>query len=264
MRARFATGLVLGTINVVACTRQDGVARPLFSVSDRAAASYQSAALTFRTPGFQPSGLAYDGAILYVSDEGGYRTVYKLNPTTGAVLGSFPQGPNPNDIVYDWHGHLFVSDIGSRVYEITTDGIAVNSFALPFRGGAIAFDGTNLYITDFDGYSVLVTDRLGTTVRQFDLPGIRPEGMVFDHHSRHLWVIDEFNSKITELTTEGHVIRQCDGPQSPGIQGIGGLTMVGSTLYIAEVTDPDPFDNVQVPGTIYVVNPRTLPCSPAF
>ena len=76
--------------------------------------------------------------------------------------------------MYDGAGRLFVSDIedaaGSpgRVYEIDVAGTTIiNSFASPFRGGAIAFDGTHLYIGDTDSQQILVTTRFGVEVRTF-------------------------------------------------------------------------------------------------
>ena len=225
---------------------------------------------TIPAPGFQPSGLAYDGTFLYVSELSGFRTIYKLNPTTGAVLGSFlapsPAGfdgnGNPNDLVADGAGRLFVSDIGNIVYEIDATGTTIfNSFSLPFRGGAIAFDGTNLYIGDFDSSQVEVTDRFGNFIRTFD-SGLRPAGMVFDPATGHLWVISEFDEKVSEITTNGGLIRSCDGPRNPGVQGLGGVTRVGSKLYIAEVSDPDPFTPPDIPGTIFIVDPGTLTCNP--
>lgn len=200
----------------------------------------------------------------------GFRTIYKLNPTTGAVLGSFlapsPAGfdgnGNPNDLVADGTGRLFVSDIGNIVYEIDDTGTTIfNSFSLPFRGGAIAFDGTNLYIGDFDSSLVQVTDRFGNFIRSFD-SGLRPAGMVFDPTTGHLWVISEFDEKVSEITTNGELIRSCDGPRDPGVQGLGGVTRVGSKLYIAEVSDPDPFTLPDIPGTIFIVDPGTLTCNP--
>lgn len=225
---------------------------------------------TIPAPGFQPSGLAYDGTFLYVSELSGFRTIYKLNPTTGAVLGSFlapsPAGfdgnGNPSDLVADGAGRLFVSDIGNIVYEIDDTGTTIfNSFSLPFRGGAIAFDGTNLYIGDFDSSQVRVTDRFGSFIGTFD-SGLRPAGMVFDPAIGHLWVISEFDEKVSEITTNGELIRSCDGPRDPGVQGLGSVTKVGSELYIAEVSDPDPFTLPDIPGTIFIVDPGTLTCNP--
>jgi uncharacterized repeat protein (TIGR01451 family) len=170
-------------------------------------------------------------------------------------------------MVFDGAGRLFVSDSGDFgagiVYEIDTAGTKIfNSFSLPFRGGAAAFDGTNLYVGDSDSSQVRVTDRSGMLNRTFD-SHLRPAGIVFDPASGHLWVISSFDKKISEITTNGDLIRSCDGPRNPGVQGIGGLTMVGSKLYLSEVSDPDPFIPPEVPGTIYIVDPKVLMCSPS-
>ena len=115
---------------------------------------HATAQSSFPAPGFQPSGLAFDGTFLYVSEQSGFRTIFKLDPQSGAVRGSFlapsPAGldgrGNPNDMVFDGAGRLFVSDIGGIVYEIDTAGTTIfNSFSLPFRGGAIAFDGARTW-----------------------------------------------------------------------------------------------------------------------
>ena len=59
-----------------------------------------------------PSGLAFDGTSLYVSTIGGARDVYRLDPFTGAILGTIPLGGDPRDLVFDGAGHLFASDVG--------------------------------------------------------------------------------------------------------------------------------------------------------
>lgn len=240
-----------------------------------AIALFAAAQTTIPAPGFQPSGLAYDGTNLYVSELSGFRTIFKVNPQTGEVLASFlaPSATgldgrgNPSDMVFDTPtGHLFISDIGNfgagNVYEIDTMGTDIfSSFTIPFRGGAIASDGTNLYIGDFDSGKVLVSDRSGNPFRTLST-ALRPAGMVFDARSNLLWVISEFTKKLSQITTNGALIRSCDGPRNPGIQGLGAVTLVGPMLYIAEVSDPDPFNPPDIPGTIYVVDPSTLTCEP--
>ena len=233
-------------------------------------AGQSMAQTTIPAPGFQPSGLAFDGTFLYVSELSGVRTIFKLDPSTGAVLGSFlsPSATgldgagNPNGLVFDGIDRLFVTDIAGIVYEIDTEGTTIfNTFSLPFRGGAIAFDGVNLYISDFDESSVLVTDRSGTPVRTFDSQ-LRPAGMSHDASTGHLWVVSEFDEKIAEITTDGELVRSCGGPREPGIQGLGGVAWVHSMLYIAEVSDPDPFTPPNIPGTIFAIDPSMLPCMP--
>ncbi len=222
---------------------------------------------TIPAPGFQPTGLAFDGTSLYVSEQSGARPIFRLDPTTGTVISSFSYSAltargGPNGMVFDGTGRLFVTEIsGGVVFEMDVAGTTLfNSFSLPFRGGAIAFDGTNLYISNFDVAEILVTDRSGTPVRTF-VTG-RAAGMTFDPATGHLWVISPFDKKISEITTQGVLIRQCDGPREPGVQGLGGVTLVGSKLYIAEVSDPDPFNPPNIPGTIFIVDPRTLTCDP--
>jgi hypothetical protein len=234
-----------------------------------------ASALTFvsnsnamRTPGYQPSGLAYDGTYLYVSEDSGFRRIYKLDPQTGTVKGSFlapsPTGfdgnGNPNGLAYDGNnGHLFVIDVGTDsgggiVYEIDTSGTTLyHSFNIPFRGGAIAFDGTYIYVSDFDSSTIRVVTRNGDFVREFDAPSIRPADMVFDPTTGYLFVIDELNTMVSKMTTSGGLLCQVDGPRNPGVQGLGGITIADSRLYIAEVSDPDPYNPPEIPGTIYIV-----------
>jgi len=143
-------------------------------------------------PGYQPTGLAYDGIndVLYVAENSGLRTIYKIAPDTGVVIDSFLAPSlsgmdgrgNSNDLAYDGNGHLFVSDIGSGssgvVFEVdlaASGGPAIVShFNLPFRGGAIAFDGTNLYISDLDSSTILITDRTFTTICAYWHPFKQP------------------------------------------------------------------------------------------
>jgi hypothetical protein len=237
--------------------------------------SHSSAVTTIPCPDFQPSGLAYDGTFLYDAENDLFRTIYKLNPTNGAVQGSFLAPSvtgldgkgNPSDMVFDG-SHLFVTDIGGnsgpvgKVFEIDTNGTTIfNTFGLPFRGGAIAFDGTNLFIGDFDSPTVIVTTRSGTQLRSFN-NGLRPAGMVFNPAGR-IWVISEFDANVSEINpADGKVLRTCVGPRVPAAQGLGGLTMVGSNLYMSNVQDPNPGGpGPHINGIIYIVDPSTLTCT---
>jgi DNA-binding beta-propeller fold protein YncE len=226
---------------------------------------------SFPAPGFQTSGLAYDEIFVYVAELSGPRLVFTLDPATGDVLGSF-QSPsptgldgrgNPSDMVADGSGFLFVTDIGVQgagiVYEIDSAGTTiVNSLPLPFRGGAIAFDGAKLYVADFDSDQILVMDPSGTPLDTLAI-GLRPAGMVFDPAANLLWVISQFDTLISQVTLDGRKIRSCLGPRQPGPQGLGAITKVGSKLYIGEAGHPD---SPEVPGTIFIVDPSTLDCSP--
>ena len=83
-----------------------GVALAVFTLCGQAAAQ-----ATIPAPGFQPSGLAFDGTFLYVLELSGVRTIFKLDPQTGACLDSFVLGNNPDGLAFDGSSRLFVSDI---------------------------------------------------------------------------------------------------------------------------------------------------------
>lgn len=230
-------------------------------------ASQAIAQTTIPAPGYQPSGLAFDGTFLYVAELSGPRNIFKVDPSTGDVINYFPSpsasgflgGGNPKGLAYYGQtNRFFVVDIAGMVYEIDTDGTTIfHSFSLPFRGGSIAFDGTNLYIGNFDGGEILVTDRSGNQIKTIHSP-YRPTGMCYDVLTGHLWLISVFDNQITEITTDGEFVRSGDSPRNPGNQGLGGITWVHSKLYIAEVSDPDPFTPPNIPGTIFIIDRNAL------
>jgi hypothetical protein len=88
--------------------------------------------------------------------------------------------------------------------------------------------------------------------------------MAFDPTSGNLWVVDQFGDIVTEMTTGGEMVRTCTGPRQPGPQGLGSIAVVGSDLYIGQCLDPDASVPPDIPGTIFVVAPSSLPCNPSF
>ncbi len=215
-------------------------------------------------PGYQTSGLAFDEKFVYATELSGTRTIFVLDPDTGEIVRTFKApASGPSDIVADGLGSLFISDLGKpgdgMLYEVdATDYRTLNAFPLPFRGGALAYDGTHVYVGDLDTDQVLVMDREGEQVRAFHT-GLRPAGMVYDWDLKLLWVISELDEKISQVTLDGQVLRTCAGPREPGSQGLGAITMIGPDLYIAEAVDPE---RREVTGTIYAVDPSALECNP--
>lgn len=84
--------------------------------------------------------------------------------------------------------------------------------------------------------------------------------MVFDSSTAYLWVVDLFVvNKMSEITTNGEVVRNCDIPYTPGPFGLGGLAIVGSKFYISEPLNPaSPGDGT----TIHVLERNSLICNP--
>jgi hypothetical protein len=202
------------------------------------------------------SGLAFDGSMLYLSTESGFRDTYKIDPTSVGVVGVIPTGGNPDDVTFDGTSLLF-SDLGGFVARRAVDGTPGSTFALPFRGGGIAFDGTHIYVGNADANQMLVTDVSGTPLHMVST-AVRTEGMVFDPGSGQLWVVTPFDSKIYELTTTGELTRTCDSPYVPSPYGLAGITIVGDKFYIAEAQAADPFTGT----TILVLGRAALTCDP--
>ena len=223
-----------------------------------------AAVTSFPAPGGSPTGLAYDGISdeLYFYDAVG-SPIFRLDPSNGTILGSFPSGGAMGGIEFDGIDRLFVTDFfnpgdPARVREIAineADGVPhtiFNEFAVPFRAMGIAFDGTHLYLNDWDSSTVLVTDRTGSVVRQFTT-GLRTTDVVFDPATGTIWALHLFDANISEITTDGTRLRTCETPRDPGRFGLGGVTLVGSKLYIAE-------NNPGGLGQIFVVDKATLIC----
>lgn len=234
-------------------------------VTEKAAIASDAGTLRqLRTADFQPSGIAFDGRSFLVSNNSGPRMMHTVNEDNGVVTDSTPLGGNPSDMARMSDGSLLISDISGWVSEYAPDGSLARRFVLPFRGGALAFDGRRVYVADIDASTVLVTELDGTRVTSFQLPGLRPAGMVYDSRTGHIWSVDEFTSIVSQVTTSGRLLRQCVGPRTPGPQGLGAVTTVGKYLAIVEASDPDPFDATPVAGTIFIVDPRQMLCTPGY
>ena len=195
-----------------------------------------------------------------MSNGTGTRPLTIVDPSTGAIVGQIPLGGNPRDVVFNPAGSFFSSDTGGFVREVDMSGTVVGSFALPFRGGAIAFDGSRLFVGDLDSPQVLIMDTSGNILASFAAGAgtLRPEGMVFDPSTGTLWVITLFGSDLYELNTAGEVLRSCDTAFTPGPFGLGGITLVGSTFYIAEPAGGDPFAGTHV----FAIERDALECNP--
>jgi DNA-binding beta-propeller fold protein YncE len=184
-----------------------------------------------------------------------------LAPVAGSFLApsatGLDGGSDPKGLALDGAGHMFVVTLEGLVFEIDTAGTTIfQSFSVPFRGGAIAFDGTSLYVGDFDSSTVNVVDRNGIFVRTFDAQS-RPANMVFDPTRASLWSIDEFDSDLRQISTTGVVLRRCATPRHSGSQGLGALALVQDMLYIAEVTETtNPFTS-----TVFAMEMAGLVCA---
>jgi cysteine-rich repeat protein len=189
-------------------------------------------------PGSLPAGLTTDGTQLYLNSASGFRDIYRLAPADGTVLGSFPGYFETADLEFDGVNRIFLSNYASsQVEEITLSGALVNSFAVPFQPGAIAFDGTKLYIFDSGTDLVRVTDRSGTFIDSFSA-GHRAGSAVWDGTTGRIITIAESDSFIRVLAPDGTLLDEYPGPQFPTRTGFNGVTIIGTTLYIVGTYAP--------------------------
>jgi hypothetical protein len=115
-------------------------------------------------PESRPRGITWDGSNLWV---GTSSTIYRVHPTTGALLGSFSVPPGTNGGALTWDGtHLWMVDQAENgsVYRLTTAGTVVDSFNPPFafiRG--VAWDGSYIWVTDNQAEVIYQIDPAVTT-----------------------------------------------------------------------------------------------------
>jgi cysteine-rich repeat protein len=194
----------------------------------------------FSVPSAPTAGLAFDGSTVYLNAlDGGTRIIWRLAPGTGAVLGSLPGQFETADLEYDGSGRLIRTNfVSNRVEEVDVlSGTPLASFPVPFRPGAIAFDGVLLYVFDLDTPLVLVTDRGGTVVTSF-VADHRAASAVWDGSGGRLITVDLFGPAVRLVSPGGTTLAVYAGPHLSTTTGLSGVTIVGTSLYIVGATTP--------------------------
>lgn len=206
-----------------------------------------------------PYGLALDGSgNLYVADKTNH-LIRKITP--GAVVTTFAgstsgnadgtgtgaQFNNPQDVVFDSAGNLFVADTSNhRIRKITSGGV-VTTFAGAASGSAdgtgtaasfnspvgIAADSAdNLYVVDAVNHRIrkitpagVVTTFAGSTAGYTDGTGTGaqfngPYGIATDA-SNNVYVTDSTNNRIRKITSGGVVTTIAGAGSSGTTNGVG-------------------------------------------
>jgi hypothetical protein len=88
-----------------------------------------------------PMGVAFDGANIWVSNDGS-NNVTKLLASTGAVLGTFTVGTNPIGVAFDG-ANLWVANLNSKNVTklLASTGAVLGTFTVGTQPNALAFDG---------------------------------------------------------------------------------------------------------------------------
>lgn len=121
--------------------------------------SLVNATTTF-TAGFnQPIGILYDGANLWVTDQGD-DSLKRVDTVTGAILQSIPVGADPVHPVFDGT-NLWVPNLNSNSISVVRAAGALRGTVLQTLTGnglngprSLAFDGERILVTNLFGNSV--------------------------------------------------------------------------------------------------------------
>jgi len=122
-----------------------------------------------------------------------------------------------------WDAHLVGLTVTPSDF---TSGNVIKSFQGPPWINDLAFDGTNIWATDFSG--IIKLDSEGNVLQSLDAPGTWPEGLAFG--DAYLWHTDDWENNIYQLDQNGEVINTFDAPgYNPGC-----LTFDGAHLWMVD------------------------------
>jgi len=100
--------------------------------------------------GEQPYGLAFDGANMWVSNNGD-NTVTKLRASDGKKLGEFAVGQVPFNAAFDGEAIWVTNTQGASVTKLrASDGKVLGTFPDNGAPAGIVFDGTYVWVANFD------------------------------------------------------------------------------------------------------------------
>jgi sugar lactone lactonase YvrE len=161
------------------------------------------------SPGYWPTGLAWDGTHLWCSDIKGGQDVeelyegviYKLDPDDGTILQTLA-APSKYPMELAWDGtYLWCVDSGSDelIQFSPNDGTTIRSFKAPaWECQGLEYDGTCLWVASSslnEIYMVMPDD--GTVVLVMPSPGPVAAGLCFD--GKYLWNADYQDDRIYQL-----------------------------------------------------------------
>ena len=187
---------------------------------------------SFPTPFNCPTGLATDGASLYLADRKS-DLIYKIDPKSGKILDQLPApGFKPYGLTFDGK-HLWVVDAEENIIVQIDPATRMNIKTLPnLATGAsgLAWDGQYLWVGDSQKDKLLqISTEDGTTIKELPSPAGDPTGLTFD--GAYLWVADRITDMIYLVwPATGEVVLMF---KSPGLYPWG-LACIDKNLYCAD------------------------------
>jgi hypothetical protein len=104
--------------------------------------------------GSNPSGVAFDGANIWVANTGS-NTVTKLRASDGSTLGTFTVESNPVSVVFDG-ANIWVTNYSSNTVTKlrASDGTMLGTFSTGTIPYGVAFDGANIWVANYGSKTV--------------------------------------------------------------------------------------------------------------
>jgi len=147
--------------------------------------------------GPNPSGVAFDGAHIWVSNSGD-NSVSKININTNDVVESVSVGSLPHGVAFDG-AHIWVSNPGdhsvSKININTND--VVESVSVGRLPHGVAFDGAHIWVANSGDYSVSkININTNDEVASVSV-GTNPRGVAFD--GAHVWVFNSGGNSVSKI-----------------------------------------------------------------
>jgi hypothetical protein len=186
------------------------------------------------TVGANPTGVAFDGANIWIANSGS-NTVTKLLAATGMAVGTYTVGSNPTGVAFDG-ANIWVANSASDTVTklLAASGAVVGTYAVGIVPIGIAFDGANIWVTNSGSNTVTkLLAATGELVGTYSV-GTDPWEIAFDGTS--IWVAnsgeDTGNTVTKLLASTGALV----GTYTVGT-GPGGVVFDGANVWVGNYTD---------------------------
>ena len=179
-----------------------------------------------------PFGITFDGTNIWVTDVGS-NSVTKLLASTGAAVGNYSTGSAPWAVAFDG-ANICVANAGDGTVTklLASTGALLGTYSTRAGTNAvgIAFDGTNIWVTNYGGNTGnTVTELLASTGARVNTytVGKGPYGIAFD--GANIWVANAGDNTVTKISSASRA-------QAPSISpaGVVPLDSTASTIQPGE------------------------------
>jgi YVTN family beta-propeller protein len=181
--------------------------------------------------GIAPTGVAFDGANIWVSNQGD-GSVTVLQASNGQITETLAltKGASPYGIAFDGSA-MWVANFNGSVATCYPGGGSCGGFSLGANPLGLAFDGTNMWVTNHGGNSVTKVQVHGGAVNILGTysVGVQPYGIAFD--GTYVWVANYGNNTVTRLqASSGSCLGSCTFSVGTGPVGVA---FDGANIWVA-------------------------------